>query len=108
MALVPEISVETLAEWRKGERPHLLIDVREIHEVATSNLGGKHVPMAFCLSRADEFPRDIPVVLHCRSGARAAAIVSAIIQKKEMDNVWNLKGGILAWKEVMGADWEVA
>jgi rhodanese-related sulfurtransferase len=108
MPIVPEITVETLAEWRAENKPHFVVDVREIHEYQTSNLGGKHIPMAFCLSRVNELPTDIPVVFHCRSGQRAAAVVSAVMQKKGLTNVWNLQGGILAWKEVMKPEWEVA
>lgn len=108
MPIVPEITVDTLAEWRQTKKPHLLVDVREIHEYQTSNLNGKHIPMAFCLARVHELPLDRPVVFHCRTGQRAAAVVSAVIEKKRLENVWNLKGGILAWKEAMNPEWDVA
>jgi len=97
MADVPEITVAELKRWRDEDRPHVLVDVREIHEVAAGHLGGIHIPMAWCLARKHELPRDIPVVVHCKSGGRAAAVVSALMEKGGFDNVYNLRGGITAW-----------
>jgi adenylyltransferase/sulfurtransferase len=36
-------------------------------------------------------------VVHCKSGGRAAAVVSALMEKGGFDNVYNLRGGITAW-----------
>jgi adenylyltransferase/sulfurtransferase len=38
-------------------------------------------------------------VVHCRAGARSAAVITALEQKFGMDNLYNLTGGILAWAD---------
>lgn len=108
MSDVREISPLELKAWQEQGIDHQIIDIREIHEVMVSNLGGVHIPMAFCLSRKDEIRRDVPVVVHCRSGARAAAIISALIQKGDFDNLYNLKGGITAWAAEVDPGMDVA
>lgn len=37
------------------------------------------------------------VVIHCKSGARAAAMVYALETDKGFENVYHLEGGIAAW-----------
>jgi adenylyltransferase/sulfurtransferase len=37
------------------------------------------------------------VVIHCRSGARSGRICNYLEQEHGFTNVYNLKGGILAW-----------
>lgn len=76
-----------------------LIDVREEHEVIEYNFGGVHIPMGHILMRHEEIRRDVPVVVHCRSGKRSAACISALEQKQGFDNLYNLEGGAIAWSE---------
>ena len=40
----------------------------------------------------------MPVILHCRSGGRSSNVVK-YLEGQGFDNVYNLKGGILAWRE---------
>ena len=105
---VPHITATELNEWRASNKPHQLIDVREIHEVQVSNIGGIHIPMSHCLSRASELRRDVPVVIHCRSGARSSAVVSALRDRAGLDNAVNLAGGITAWATEVDPELEVA
>ena len=45
--------------------------------------------------------KDKPVVIHCRSGARSASVINALETQYGLTNLFNLKGGILAWaKEI--------
>ena len=108
MSDVREITPEQLKSWMDECVEHQIIDVREIHEVNVSNLGGLHIPMAFCLARNNEIRRDVPVVVHCRSGARAEAVISALIAKGDFDNLHNLRGGITAWAAVVDPTMDVA
>lgn len=108
MSDVREISPLELKHWKDSGVDHQVIDVREIHEVNVSHLGGLHIPMAFCLARKDEIRRDVPVVVHCRSGARAEAVISALIQKGGFDNLYNLRGGITAWAAAVDPAMDVA
>jgi|SRR5690554_947904 len=74
-----------------------IIDIREFHEVDSGDMGGVHIPMAEVLNRYEEIRRDCCVVIHCRSGARARAIVYALQTQKGFDNLYYLKGGIEGW-----------
>jgi adenylyltransferase/sulfurtransferase len=107
MVQVREISPKDLKDWQEAGREYQLVDIREAHEVAVSTLGGLHIPMAFCLARQHLIRRDIPVVVHCRSGARAAAVVSALEQKGGFDNLYNLRGGIEGWAREVAPEMEV-
>jgi rhodanese-related sulfurtransferase len=41
------------------------------------------------------------VVIHCRSGKRSSDILLWLEKNRGLDNLYNLKGGILAWaKEI--------
>lgn len=96
-----EVDVYSLKKMRDEQQPHQLIDVRESHELEICNIGGNHIPMAEVLERHDEIRRDMPVIIHCRSGQRSAAVVTALENHFGYDNLHNLTGGILAWvKEI--------
>lgn len=81
---------------RDSNEPHQLIDIRENYEIDIVNIGGEAIPMAAVMSNLDKISKDKKVVIHCRSGARSAAIVQNL-DKNGFTNVYNLKGGILAW-----------
>lgn len=74
-----------------------IVDVREDYEYEEMNLGGKLIPMGEALSRVDEIPRDRKVVVHCRTGQRSAGVINALERQHGFTNLYNLKGGILAW-----------
>lgn len=75
-----------------------LFDVREPYEVETASIGGHSLPMSQLVDRIGEIPKDIPVVIHCRSGSRSCAVIDALSTRYGFTNLINMKGGILAWK----------
>ncbi len=91
-----EITVTELAQWIEEKKDFQLIDVREPFEYEMSNLNGLNIPLAGIVIEADKIAKDKPVIMQCRSGARSA---SALMQLEKLgyNNVYNLKGGILAW-----------
>lgn len=93
------ISVSELKEMRDNGVEHQLIDVREHHEVQISEMGGEHIPMGEVMASLDKIRKDIPVVLHCKSGARSMAICEALEKTRGYDNLINLTGGIMAWAQ---------
>lgn len=97
MSQVKEITVQELKKMRDEGTPHQLIDVREEHEADLASIQGLLIPMGEVMDRVDEVKKDIPVIIHCRSGARSRAIVEALQNNFEFKNLYNLKGGILAW-----------
>ncbi|MCB0779397.1 MAG: rhodanese-like domain-containing protein, partial [Flavobacteriales bacterium] len=76
-----------------------LIDVREPEEAELCSIGGELIPMGEVVDRLDEVRKDMPVVLHCRSGKRSAAVIDALSSRYGFDNLINLQGGILAWAQ---------
>ncbi len=75
------------------------MDVRETFEFETSNLHGLNIPLGGLLIESDKIARDKPVIMQCRSGKRSAAAVMQLEQALGLTNLYNLKGGILAWQE---------
>ena len=104
---VPVITPREVQQWKLDGKDFAFLDIREIHEVTVSRLTDTHIPMAFCLSRQDEIPRDKPVVIYCRTGGRSAATVSALMTKYGFDNLFSLEGGITAWYTTFAPDQEV-
>lgn len=93
-----EITVQELKQMMDNKDDFQLIDVRESYEFDTCNLGGKLIPMGEVMGSIEEIVKDKKVVVHCRSGARSATVCQ-LLTSQGYDNVYNLKGGILAWSD---------
>ncbi len=96
-----EITPQELKRMQDAKEAFRLIDVREPYEAERCNIGGTLMPMGEIVEHLSEIPKDIPVVVHCRSGARSAAVINALSTRYGFNNLINLKGGILGYgKEV--------
>jgi rhodanese-related sulfurtransferase len=93
-----EITVLELKEKKEKGEDFQLIDVREDFEYEMSNLGGKLIPLGGILIESDKIEKDKPVVVMCRSGKRSAAAIMQL-EQKGFTNLYNLRGGILAWAD---------
>lgn len=93
-----EITVLELKQKIDSKEDFQLIDVREPFEYEMSNLDGLNIPLAGIILEADKISKDKPVYIQCRSGARSAAAVNQLEQQLGYTNLYNLKGGIIAWK----------
>ncbi len=91
-----EISVSELKTLKDTNSDFQLIDVREQHEVDICEIGGEHIVMGEVMDNLDKISKTKQVIVHCRSGARSGAICKAL-EAKGYTNVYNLKGGIIAW-----------
>lgn len=83
-----------------GEKLNL-IDVREPHENAEFNIGGKLIPVGNIQSMQIEDIEDLrneEVILYCRSGNRSG-IAAMVLDQLGFTNTKNLTGGMLAWGE---------
>jgi len=96
---VPEISVQELRTLLEEQEDFQLIDVREPYEFEIANLGGELMPKAELPKAVAKISRAKKVVLHCRSGQRSAEAVQLLQEQFGFTNLYNLKGGILAWAE---------
>ena len=76
-----------------------VIDIREKYECDICSINGEHIPMAEVMNNIDRISREGKVVIHCRSGGRSAAVVDALQRQFGFTNLYNLKGGILAWAD---------
>lgn len=92
-----EITPKELDAMKKEGKPFQLIDVREPYEVELCSIGGDPIPMGEIVERLGEVRKDVPVVVHCRSGARSSAVINALASRYGYTNLVNLKGGILAY-----------
>jgi rhodanese-related sulfurtransferase len=97
-AKMEEITVEELKRKIDSGEDFQLIDVRETFEYEVSNLGGENIPLSGIMIESDKLATDKPVIVQCRSGKRSAAAIMQL-QTLGFDNLYNLEGGILAWKE---------
>ena len=94
-----EVTVQDLKQLKDSGADFQLIDVREPHEYAIANLGGELIPLGQVEAQADKISRDKQVVVQCRSGARSGNAVRLLEEKFGFTNLYNLKGGILAWSD---------
>ena len=102
-----EVTVQELKNKIDNKEDFQLIDVREQFEYEMSNLNGENIPLAGIIIEADKISKDKPVIIQCRSGARSAAAVNQLEQQFGYTNLYNLKGGILAWAAEYDSDMQV-
>lgn len=97
--MLKEKTVVELKEMMDKESDFQLIDVREPHEYEIANIGGELIPMGEIIYEEERIATDKPVVIHCRSGKRSAHVILQLQSMYALDNLYNLKGGILAWSD---------
>lgn len=97
-----EITVQELKQLKDSNADFQLIDVREEYEFDEANLNGELIPVGEVMDNLDKISRDKKVVVHCRSGKRSAGIIQALESQLGYTNLYNLKGGILAYIEEIG------
>jgi rhodanese-related sulfurtransferase len=94
-----EVTPTELKKMMDAHEDFQLIDVREEHEAEVANIGGILIPMGTIMEHLDEIAKDKKVVVHCRSGKRSATVIQALEQQHGYTNLYNLKGGILAYAD---------
>jgi rhodanese-related sulfurtransferase len=91
------ISVHDLARLRERGEPHVLLDVRENHELAISQLeNAVHIPMSQVPARVAELSGEGPLVVMCHHGGRSMRVVN-FLRQSGVSHAVNLDGGIDAW-----------
>ena len=92
-----EISVQDLKEARDSGSDLIVLDVREPWERDVARLEGTlDIPMNEVPDRLDELPKDKPIAVLCRSGARSLK-VAQYLRANGFPEVSNIAGGILVW-----------
>jgi adenylyltransferase/sulfurtransferase len=96
---VKEISATELYDWQVKGKKFKLIDVREPLEYKIVQIGGDLIPLATVADHTDLIPRDIDVVVYCKSGVRSLKAIRELEEKFGYKNLYNLKGGIISYIE---------
>jgi sulfur-carrier protein adenylyltransferase/sulfurtransferase len=94
-----EITVSELKSMMDENKDFQLIDVREPYEAEIGSIGGELIPMAEVPSNIEKISKNKPVIIHCKSGGRSGNIVHFLESQFGFDNLYNLKGGIIAWSD---------
>lgn len=94
-----EITAKELYNLQVTGEPIQVIDVREPHEYDIVNIGAELIPLANIADHADHISRDKKVIVHCKVGGRSAKAIRELEEKFGYTNLYNLKGGILAYIE---------
>ena len=96
---VKELDVNTLQSYFDEGKKVRLLDVRGIGEMAQGMIpNAEKLPLHTLPARLNEIGTEEITVLYCRSGARSAQGVGYMAQQG-FDNVYNLRGGIIAWAQ---------
>ena len=95
------VNVNTLHSWL-NENKVIILDVREPYEYNEGHINGAiNIPLSTILVEIDQI-KDIQgkkIVLQCRVGGRSMRACQLLQAEGLEQDVWNLEGGIEAWKE---------
>lgn len=97
MSLIKEIEVTELAQLKEQNNSVRVIDIRQPAELNSGIIpGAEALPMHTIPLRISELKQDETFIMVCRSGARSAQ-ACMFLQQQGYDNVFNLRGGMIAW-----------
>ncbi len=98
------ITVQELKQKLDSGAKVNLVDVREPHEYAEANIGGRLVPLGKVQTMQVEDLEDLKdeeVIVYCRSGRRSM-MACLVLDQLGFKDTYNLEGGILAWQDAYG------
>ncbi len=97
MSLIKEIEVSELAQLKEKNNVVRVIDIRQPAELNSGIIpGAEALPMHTIPLRLSELKQEETLIMVCRSGARSAQ-ACMFLQQQGYDNVFNLRGGMMAW-----------
>jgi len=99
--MMKEITTIALHQRLASGEKIILIDVREPYEHDEYDIGGTNIPVTELPFRIDELKQfgDGDLVLYCQSGNRSILAQKLLAMQFGIENTYNLKGGVNAWKE---------
>ncbi len=93
-----QMTVQELSH-RIGTNNLSVIDVRATSEYKEGHIAGvKHIHGGYIINRLNEVPRTGDVILQCATGNRSS-VAASVLLREGIYNVYNLIGGIEAWRE---------
>lgn len=95
---IKEIDAAELSKTLENMPDNLkLIDVRTPAEVARGKISGaENLPLHVIPLKIDELSKEDKIIFYCQTGARSAQ-ACAFMTSKGVENVYNLRGGIVTW-----------
>lgn len=96
-----KVSVSESVELLKGDSEITVLDVRSPEEVANGYIKGAtmiNFHDSDFKSKIEELPKDQTYLVYCHAGGRSAKTMK-IMNKLGFEKVYNMKGGITAWKK---------
>lgn len=77
---------------------HFLLDVRRPDEFASGHIeGATNINVDFLADQLSRVPKDVPVVIYCRSGNRSATAAN-ILAEAGYTQIYDM-GGIIDWQK---------
>ena len=74
-----------------------IIDIRETYEFEEHNIGGINIPMENVLDSIHQIDSSKEVIICCKTGIRASAMVHALKRKSKLTNLFCLEGGVFGY-----------
>ena len=99
MSDVRQISPKELNQRMASGEELFLLDIREEEEREICHIGGELIPMGTIEQSLDRIPRDLTVVVYCRSGGRSTRLIEHLQGVHGFTNLLNLQGGVLRWSD---------
>ncbi|MGV3526134.1 MAG: rhodanese-like domain-containing protein [Candidatus Sericytochromatia bacterium] len=98
---VTQISVQEAKQWLADPQAKwLLLDLRTPAEIARGHVAGA-APLNFNApdfrTRLEQMDRNQPTIIYCQSGNRSGKALE-IMREMGFRNVYDVRGGILAWQ----------
>lgn len=94
-----EITADELYSLIENERGTIqLVDVRdEDEQPIVDELIELSIPLAEIIESVDQIDTQKKVVVFCRTGSRSLQAIAQLQSETELKNLYNLKGGVVAW-----------
>jgi len=94
-----DISQEDFISRQQSDSNFLLLDVRSAEEFAKGHIeGAKNISHSEIVKRINELPKDIDLIIYCRSGKRAG-IAAKLLTKYGFEKLYHLDGDMNGWLE---------
>ncbi|MFZ2633085.1 MAG: rhodanese-like domain-containing protein [Desulfosalsimonadaceae bacterium] len=87
---------------RHLEEDYVIIDVRQPQEYLQEHIpGALLIPLPELEAKQSGLPKDKDFIFYCKSGGRSQMAAMMTAESKVTDrNIYNLKGGIMAWNDM--------
>ncbi len=100
--MMKSITVNGLAALMESNEAFQLVDVREGSEHKVFNIGGTLIPLGDIIKNMEAIDKQLPVIFYCRMGIRSQIAIQRLQEKMPFNNLFNLTGGMEAWKKEFG------